>query len=182
MPQGGKVSAYAFAEGMEPSMVTTVAIPLFVDKSLWSIVSVDSQQGGREKAENAIDGDNSTIWHTHYGNPEPECPHEIVVDMGKRYALSHFIYTGRTDGSNGRIRDFEVYVSDSPEAWGAPAAKGAFADSPDAQKVALAEGTAGRYVKLVALSEVNGRAWSSAAELSVTATGVLPDGTAVKAR
>lgn len=181
MPQGGKVSAYAFAEGMEPSMVTTVAIPLFVDKSLWSIVSVDSQQGGREKAENAIDGDNSTIWHTHYGNPEPECPHEIVVDMGKRYALSHFIYTGRTDGSNGRIRDFEVYVSDSPEAWGAPAAKGSFANTSDAQKVALAEDTAGRYVKLVAQSEVNGRAWSSAAELSVTATGVLPDGTAAKA-
>ncbi len=73
-------------------------------------------------------------------------------------------------------------MSDSPEAWGAPAAKGAFADSPDAQKVALAEGTAGRYVKLVALSEVNGRAWSSAAELSVLATGVLPGETAAKAR
>lgn len=175
LPDGGLLSAYACADGYFDSSVTTARLGLFVDKSLWRIENVSSEQGGGEKAANAIDGDVSTIWHTHYGNSEPECPHEIVVDMGKHYCLSEFIYQGRNDSSNGRIKGYELYIGDSPVCWGAPAARGEFANTPEPQTIALPDETEGRYFKLVAISEVNGKAWASAAELSVTATAVLPD-------
>ena len=180
LPDGGLISAYACADGYFDSSVTTARLGLFVDKSLWKVTNVSSEQGGNEKAANAIDGNVSTIWHTHYGNPEPECPHEIVVDMAKRYRLSEFIYQARNDGSNGRIRKYEIYVGDSPVCWGAPAAVGEFDNSPEPQTVLLADNTEGRYFKLVAISEVNNKAWASAAELSVTATAILPDNTSAE--
>ena len=172
---GGVVSAYSCAEGYYDSSVTTFNIGLFVDKSLWSVVSVSSEQGGSEKAENAIDGDVSTIWHTQYGSVEPKCPHEIVVDMGKTYAVNEFIYQPRTGSSNGRIKRYEVYFSDSAVNWGAPAASGELDNSAEPQAIALPDGCRGRYFKLIALSEVNGKAWASAGELSITASAILDD-------
>ncbi|MDE5941956.1 MAG: DUF4981 domain-containing protein [Muribaculaceae bacterium] len=175
LPDGGLVSAYACADGFYDSSLTTARIGLFVDKSLWTIASVSSQQGGGEKATNAIDGDPTTIWHTSYGSSEPKCPHEIVVDMGKRYVVTEFIYQGRTDSSNGRIKGYEIYIGDSADCWGAPAARGELANTPEVQTVVLPDGCQGRYLKLIALSEVNGKAWASAAELSITATAILPE-------
>lgn len=175
LPQGGLVSAYATAEGYYDSRITTVRVGLFVDKSLWSVVSVSSEHGGSDRGGNAFDNDVSTIWHTRYGDNEPEHPHEIVVDMGKRYRLSEFTYQGRKDGDNGRIKGYEIYVGDNADCWGEPAARGEFNNTADPQTVPLKAGSEGRYVKLVALSEVNGMAWASAAEISVTATEVLTD-------
>lgn len=100
MLQGGTIKAYCTQTGYFDSMATSADINLFVDKSLWKVVSCSSQQGGGEKVENAIDGDESTIWHTQYGSNEPEPPHEIVVDMTQTYRVEEFIYQGRKDGSN----------------------------------------------------------------------------------
>lgn len=175
LDNGGVVSAYACADGYYDGSVTTFNIGLFVDKSLWSVVSVSSQQGGSERAENAIDGDVSTIWHTQYGSVEPTCPHEIVVDMGKTYAVNEFIYQPRTGSSNGRIKRYEIYFGNSPVEWGAPVASGELENSPEAQTIALPSGCSGRYFKLIALSEVNGKAWASAGELSITASAILDD-------
>ena len=109
MLQGGTIKAYCTQTGYFDSMATSADINLFVDKSLWKVVSCSSQQGGGEKVENAIDGDESTIWHTQYGSNEPEPPHEIVVDMAQTYRVKEFIYQGRKDGSNGRIKEYEIY-------------------------------------------------------------------------
>lgn len=46
LPGGGIVTAYSSAPGFFDSVVTTAEFGLFVDKSLWSVVSVSSQQGG----------------------------------------------------------------------------------------------------------------------------------------
>lgn len=172
---GGVVAAYSCADGYYDSSVTTFNIGLFVDKSLWSVAGVSSQQGGSEKADNAIDGDVSTIWHTQYGSVEPKCPHEFVVDMGKTYAVSEFIYQPRTGSSNGRVKRYEIYFGDSATEWGAPAVTGEFDNSAEAQTVVMPKGCCGRYFKLIALSEVNGKAWASAGELSITATAILDD-------
>lgn len=118
LTEGGTVTAYSRSAGYFDSMLTSAEIGLFVDKTLWSVVGCSSQQGGNEKVENAIDGDVSTIWHTHYGSVEPECPHEVVVDMGKVYRVEEFVYVARKDGSNGRIKDYEIYFSNDPALWG----------------------------------------------------------------
>lgn len=173
MAQGGTVTAYCNRAGYFESMQTSMEINLFVDKSQWKVIGCSSQQGGGEKVENAIDGDESTIWHTQYGNNEPSHPHEIVVDMGQTYRVDEFIYQGRKDGSNGRIKEYEVYFSNSPAVWGAPAATGVFSDTPDPQHVKITSKPAARYFKLIAKSEVNNRAWAAVAELGIEASAIV---------
>lgn len=151
------------------SRITTATIPLYVDKTLWRVVNCDSEQGGAERAANAIDNNIATIWHTQYGDKETAYPHEIVVDMSKTYKVGEFTYTARKDGSNGRIKDYKLYMSNNPSQWGAPVAEGSFANNANVQHVKLSARPQARYFKLIALFEVDGRAWASAAELSILA-------------
>ena len=169
---GGTLLTYATREGLLPGIKSETVVPLFVDKKLWKLVSCDSEHGG-DKATNAFDDDVNTIWHTVYSGTVPKCPHEIVVDMGKTYRITAFQYQGRSDGSNGRIRNYSLYFSNSPSRWGTPAAQGSFDNTSDEQSVVLATPVEARYFRLIARSEVNGNAWTSAAELGITATAVV---------
>lgn len=175
LPMGGDIEAYSCADGLYDSCITSFYVDIYVDKSLWKIVKVSSEQGGGEKAANAIDGDPTTIWHTQYGSYEPAHPHEIIIDMGKTYEVSSFIYQPRINSSNGRIKRYRLYFSDTLDVWGTPVT-GLFENSPETQNIALPAGTKGRYFRLISLSEVNGNAWSSAAELSIIASGIIDDG------
>ncbi|HYG35875.1 MAG TPA: discoidin domain-containing protein, partial [Clostridia bacterium] len=69
--------------------------------------------------------------------------------------------------SNGNVRDYEIYLSDDPKAWGAPAAKGSFRRNAAEQTVRLSHPVKARYLKFVALSEQRGQAFASVAELDV---------------
>ncbi len=175
MRRGGTVKAYAIGDGRAQSLVTERTFGYFVDKADWSIVSYDSQQGGNEIATNAIDGDENTIWHTSYGNTTPDCPHEIVVDMGHTYRISSFSYKGRNDGSNGRVNRYEVYFSNSPKAWGTPAASGNFENTSDIQSVDVKDKPEARYMKFVVKSVVDNNRFASAAELYVRAEAMVDD-------
>ncbi|MDE6786640.1 MAG: discoidin domain-containing protein, partial [Muribaculaceae bacterium] len=167
LSEGGYVMAYSEKEGMARSLVTDADIEMFVDKSKWSVYRVDSNQGGGEDARNAIDNNSSTIWHTSYGSNQTSCPHEIIIDMHDTYEVTAFVYEGRGDMSNGRVKEFEVYFGNNPEIWGAPAATGTFKDIAGEQIVELPSPVNARYFRLIALSEVNNNAWSSAAELGI---------------
>ncbi len=69
------------------------------------------------------------------------------------------------------IGDYEFYVSDSETDWGSPVESGTFGTS---KTPTLVEFTAksGRYIRLVALSEINGTAYTSVAELDVVGTAL----------
>jgi beta-galactosidase len=159
---------------MLPSLKSEIVVPLFVDKRLWKLVSVDSEHGG-DKATNAFDDNINTIWHTLYSGNVPTCPHEIVVDMGKTYRVTEFLYQGRSDGSNGRIRNYSLYFSNSTNRWGAPAAEGSLENTSDEQAIVLTTPVEARYFRLIARSEVGGNAWTSAAELGVVATAIVDE-------
>ena len=174
MRQGGTLRAYAHAEGLAPSIVVEKDYGFFVDKKDWSIYSYDSQQGGREVAANAIDGDESTIWHTSYSGTTPDCPHELVVDMGHYYRVTAFAYKGRSDGSNGRVLRYEVYFSPSPYLWGEPAASGTFSNTSDKQTVAIPSKPEARYMKFLVRTVVDDKRYASAAELYVEAEAMVP--------
>jgi hypothetical protein len=134
-----------------------------------TVRSVDSQETVAENgaATNALDGLAGTRWHTRYSGAQPPPPHEIQLDLGSIRPVMSVQYTPRQDTySNGRIGQFEVYVSDDPGAWGPPVATGTFADSTAQQSVVFGV-KLGRYVRLRALSEVNGGPWTSAAEVGV---------------
>jgi beta-galactosidase len=175
MRKGGTLTAYATCKGLADGMETTQQFGLFVDKRDWSIVSYDSQQGGREIATNAIDDDESTIWHTQYNPSTPDCPHELVIDMGHTYRINTFSYKGRTDGSNGRVINYEVYFSNNPKIWGEPAASGSFRDVSDVQTIAVTGTVEARFLRFVAKSVVNNNKYASAAELYIGAEAMVDD-------
>jgi hypothetical protein len=130
------------------------------------VKEVDSQQTGYE-APLAVDGDPGTIWHTAWQPAVAGYPHHVEIDLGKEVPLAGFTYLPRQDMANGRIADYELYVSRDGRAWGEAVAKGRFPDGTDLQTVRFDKPVAARYVRLVALSEVNGGPWAAAAELDV---------------
>jgi hypothetical protein len=116
-----------------------------------------------------VDGDPDTFWHTEYIGAMPGYPHEFVIDLGKTRTVDGLIYVPRSDGSsNGRVRDYEVYVSADGKTWGRAVAAGAWANDATT-KYAPLPSTQGRYVKLRGLSEVNNQPYMSAAEIAVDA-------------
>lgn len=136
----------------------------------WKVVSVSSQETVDEDgaATNAFDDSTSTKWHTEYGDGgTPEHPHELVIDLGASYALTAFRYTPRQDkDENGMIADYEFYVSESATDFGEAVSKGTFSSTREAAKVTFPAKN-GRYIRLVALSEINGQKFASVAELDV---------------
>ena len=163
------ISAYCTAEGLMDSPLMTYDFELYINKSAWKLVSVDSQHGGNE-ARLAFDGNTSTFWHTEWGSVEPRCPHTLVVDMAKEYKVTAFTYLSRQDGNqNGMVKSFELYLSTDGETWGSPVVTGQFKNTTSQQVATLSTPTAGRYLKFVAKSEINGNAWTSAAEVGIQA-------------
>ncbi len=142
--------------------------PAEVAKNVWRLVYVDSEERNYPGlATMAFDGNVSTIWHTRWSTNPSAYPHEIQVDMGSRYSVHQFVYYPRQDGENGRIKKYELYIGDNYEDYGPPVATGEWENSAGPQTVKLAKTKSGQYWKLVALSEVNGGTWASAAEFSV---------------
>jgi len=120
----------------------------------------------------AMDGNRSTIWRTAWQPERRRHPHEITIDLEESSEIAGFIYTPCYGGGNGTIKDYEFYVSEDENNFGSPAAKGTFDNNDAEKKVELAERSWGRYVKLRALSEVNGQPWASIAELRILSEGV----------
>ena len=70
------------------------------------------------------------------------------------------------------IKDYEFYVSSDIADWGAAVASGTWTAGKIEKQVSF-DCTLGRYVRLIALSEVSGNPWTTMAELNVLA--VQPD-------
>ncbi|MGH3352716.1 MAG: beta-N-acetylglucosaminidase domain-containing protein [Nocardioides sp.] len=135
-----------------------------------AVTYVDSEETAGEDgaAANAIDGDPSTIWHTEWSAGNAPYPHELQLDLGSTRDVCALRYLPRSDGGNGTVADFEVYLSQDGSTWGEPVAAGTWPGGADEQWVGFAE-TSARYVRFVARSEQNGNPWTSAAEISVDA-------------
>lgn len=136
-----------------------------------TVISVDSEETNGEdgRSANAVDGNPATFWHTQWQDASPGCPHEIILKLDPPARLQGLTCLPRQDDQqNGMIKDFEVYVSDDGKAFGEPVAKGTWAADAE-RKTATFEARNCGYIKLRALSEVNGEAWTSIAEI-----GLLP--------
>lgn len=88
-----------------------------MNRSGWKIAYADSEERERENdcAENALDGDPNTFWHTEWRSAAPGHPHHFVLDLGKPCTISGFQYLPRQGqgGVGGRIKDYRVYVGDN---------------------------------------------------------------------
>jgi beta-galactosidase len=83
----------------------------------WTIAYVDSEERLAEdgSAENAIDGQTASFWHTQWKDASPGHPHELILDLGKTQTVSGFRYVPRQGGDSvaGRIKDYRIYVGDN---------------------------------------------------------------------
>jgi hypothetical protein len=150
-------------------MMYAHAVASAIPQAGWSLLYVDSEElvGADGAAVNALDGDVTTFWHTEWSTSDPPPPHEIQIDLGANYGIDGFRYLPRQDGGvSGRIGQYAFYISNDDSQWGEPVAAGTFANNASEKEVTFIPKT-GQFVRLVALSEVNGNPWTSIAEINI---------------
>ncbi|MGL1933495.1 MAG: M6 family metalloprotease domain-containing protein [Fibrobacterales bacterium] len=176
-PQPGtyRLTAQAFDDENAPSLpqerMVTINQEGLISQVDWSLHYVNSEETSSENgaAINAFDGDINTIWHTNYSNGSDVFPHEIQINLAEVYDLTGFSYTPRQVGVNGTIMQYELYVSMDGSHWGSAVTSGAFA-ADQSQKQVTFNNVTGSYIRFVALSEINGNSWASAAEINLYGT------------
>ena len=133
------------------------------------VVYASSQEPREGDAAHLTDGDGSTIWHTMYSVTLAKYPHWVDFDAASEKNMKGFIYTPRTDSSNGMVKDYEIYVSQDGKEWGEPVKKGALERSSEPQKVLFDKPVKARYIRFRALSEQYGYDFASGAEFNLIA-------------
>ncbi|TDE46572.1 PKD domain-containing protein [Flavobacterium rhamnosiphilum] len=151
-----------------------INVSTFVPQTGWSLKYVDSEETSSENtpATNAFDGSNSTFWGTNWSSTNPSPPHEIQIDMGTNYNVNGFNYVPRQNGANGRIANYEFYVSADGVNW-TLTNSGTWANDAVEKSLSFTPVSA-RYIRLRALSEVNGNPWTAVGEIKMKLAGDLP--------
>jgi beta-galactosidase len=82
----------------------------------WKIVYVDSEENFAEgdQAENMIDENPDSFWHTLWSAPHTHHPHTLVIDLGSVREISALRLLPRQDSPNGRIKDYRLYLAQAP--------------------------------------------------------------------
>ena len=113
-------------------------------------------------ASHAIDGDDSTVWHTKWG--EPQLPQSITINLGGTYTIDKYTYLPRQSGGyNGVITKYELQVSTDGENF-TTVLEGDW-DLNSALKIAKFDPVEATDIRLVAL-EASAN-FASAAEINV---------------
>ena len=110
-----------------------------------------------------------TYWHTMYSVTMAKFPHWIDFDASETKMMKGFVYTGRENNANGRIKEYEIYVSQDGKEWGNPVAKGTLENSSTPQRILFAAPVSARYIRFKAINSHNGADYASAAEFGLIA-------------
>ncbi|MBP6335517.1 MAG: discoidin domain-containing protein [Bacteroidia bacterium] len=147
-----------------------------IPKSGWSVSFVDSEELVGEGANNGhaihcIDGDSLTHWHTQYQGASPGFPHEIHINLGAVHAVNGISLLSRSNGSNGKIKDYELFLSLDSITWASAQAAGVMVYpnlSASSQRGEVFFGAIdAQYLRLVANSNYQGNNFVVLAELDV---------------
>ena len=85
--------------------------PLPHDK--WAIWYVSSEETAQENAaaENLMDGDPGTFWHSEWGSRTARHPYTVVIDLGEIHeGIRGLRLTERADRTSGRVNQFRAYA------------------------------------------------------------------------
>lgn len=141
-----------------------------IDNTGWLIHYTDSEHSSGP-ASNAIDGDSATIWHTEWELAQPDYPHEIQIDLGQSYPVNGIQYLPRQTGTiNGKITEFEVYLSADGANWGTPESVGEFTynNNADNSSRSIYFGAINaQFVRFVGLAAYNNNYYAVASEILV---------------
>ena len=152
-----------------PALRTTVEFNEYTETIPLEIVACSSEETSAEDgaARRMIDGDTETYWHTTYGLTQAEYPHWVDFDAGRSLDIYGFYYTGRADGVNGRVKDFEIQISEDGKTWSAPVCRGQLKNSAEQQNIYFDKPVKARFVRFRALSEQKGQSYATAAEFGL---------------
>lgn len=135
------------------------------------VTSASSFEPGEGELEHAVDGDEQTFWHSRWSGDATQPPHFLVIDYGQPLNFEGILYVARADKENGRVKEYEIYLSSDGQEWGKPAAKGSLRGDASEDIIQLRRPVRARYVKFVALSEQNGQPFAAVAELEAIQAG-----------
>jgi hypothetical protein len=130
------------------------------------ITMVDSEAPGHQ-AQNAIDDNPNTIWHTSWQPTPKPYPHEIQIELPEPIAIRGLKYTPRQDQSNGWISEYQVYVSNDGKNWGKPCAAGTFEKGRSDNTILFEKPDTGKFVRFLALSGFDDKPFAAIAELNI---------------
>jgi hypothetical protein len=112
-----------------------------IPRAGWTITA-DSAELDDESApaSAAIDGDTATFWHTEWEPApdnvnDPEPPHHLDIDLGSAQTITGFSYLPRQDRANGRVKDWNFYVSTDGTNWGTAIESGTFPAGTALQRI-----------------------------------------------
>ena len=153
LPQGGVLKTRYFETEDAAAPGGPVATRHFGLPQAQITVLRASSAAPENPASAAFDGDSNTIWHTPWGANLQLPPHEIVVDLGQKRAVSGIAYLARQDAVGCFPKNLRVWVGDSAENFAA--APHFAADFDDFKKephdwrpLAFSQVAAGRFVKI----------------------------------
>lgn len=122
-------------------------------KTGWTVISKSSEEtigeGTNGRAQQIIDGDPATYWHSQWKNNKAQLPHTIVVDMLKELPIGGFQIRQSKSGNYTRyIKAYDMYLSTDNNAWTKVYSDN---DTPDAEtfRVVLDSAVTARYFKIV---------------------------------
>ncbi len=163
---------YAESDSFQPA--TTVSADAI--RGLFRRETVVQQLGAQIEADsahrshpatNAIDGDPKTIWHTDWEPSPAPMPHWLILDLGEPHLISGIRYVPRQDMTNGRIAEYTIHVSDDGEDWGSALKSGTVSRGTTPLTVQFSKACSGRYIRLTANREVDGKPFAAVAEVDV---------------
>ena len=165
MSKGGTITTW-YKE--TPGQKTSMAFDK-VDFVPLQIAFVSSEESEEGDAVNLVDGDETTIWHTMYSITLAKYPHWVDFDASEPKTIKGFKFMPRQDTGYGRIKNYEIYVSNDGKTWGNAILKGEFDRSGELKTVMFDKPVKARYVRFRALNAHYGVDYASAAEFSLIA-------------
>ncbi|WP_186757449.1 DUF3472 domain-containing protein [Echinicola salinicaeni] len=99
--------------------IANQVIPM--DKSSWSVIDFSSEETSGEgadngRAEDVIDDNPATFWHSQWAGAQPDYPHFLSLDLGENVDAKGLIIQNRSK-QNGRPKEISVSVSTDNSNW-----------------------------------------------------------------
>jgi beta-galactosidase len=132
---------------------------------IWKADSEDRLNG--HTADQGIDGDPATFWHTRWQPRDDPMPHYLIIDLGRALTIKGLTYLPRQDMTNGRVAECQVFAGDDPNIWAAPIATTRGKNTDQRQSIDFTSPVKARYLKFQVTAEINNNPFAAVAELDV---------------
>lgn len=87
-----------------------------LDRAKWKVIYADSEEISAEdgSADNLIDDDPATFWHSVWSAEHSGLPHRVVIDLGEPTTFGGVQLLPRQGSKSGLVKGFRLYASDTP--------------------------------------------------------------------